>query len=134
MTANHAVLDGGLYEVPCEVVLEGRDRDTCEGVIITCPTSFYDADVRVDALLSYEWLRQYDVDVRCRRRGLEFWRWRDPREGKNYEERWERVRAPVWVAGVDAAKIGGEGRCRGSRRQTRHEASGCVWEASGTPK
>ena len=57
VTANHAILDGGLYEVPCEVVLEGCDSDTCEPVTLKCPTSFYDADVRVDALLSYEWLR-----------------------------------------------------------------------------
>ena len=49
-----------------------------------CPTIFYDADIKVDAILSYQWLAKNKVNVRCERHGLEV---NDPR-------------GPMWVPGV----------------------------------
>ena len=51
---------------------DGRPRYRKWGALeVAFPTTFYDANIGVDAILSYDWLRQRDVDVRCRRHGLE---------------------------------------------------------------
>jgi len=91
VTANQELMDGGLVEVPCTLFMEGVDMDTGRQVWAECPITFYDANVGVDALLSYEWLRKEDIDVQCRNHGLLV----------NREE------GPIWVPGeVDPVRKG----------------------------
>ena len=85
VTANHGVMAGGLTEVPCELLMEGMDIDTGEKVSISKKMAFYDGDVGVDVLLSYEWMATMDVEVHCRRHGLMV--------NRIYPQ------GPVWVAG-----------------------------------
>ena len=44
--------------------------DTGEERTLLVPTSFYVADIGVDAILSYEWLAAYDFVVNPRRNAL----------------------------------------------------------------
>ena len=85
MTANHGVMAGGLTEVPCELVMEGMDIDTGERVPISKKMAFYDGDVGVDVLLSYDWMATMDIEVHCRRHGLLV--------NRPYPQ------SPVWLAG-----------------------------------
>ena len=111
VTASHAVLEGGTEEVPCDLIMAGVDVDTRQKAEVVCPIAFYDADIRADALLSYEWLRQHNVDVRCRRHGLEV----------------NQPGGPIWVAGLDskAPRIGTtRGVCRVSGQKRPYEPVG----------
>ena len=58
-------------EAPCDVISSGRDMETGCSNEESYPTVFYDANIGMDIILSYDWLRRADVDVRCRRHGLE---------------------------------------------------------------
>ena len=51
--------------------MEGVDIDTSKKRQVECQTSFYDADIGVDAILSYGWLVSNHIDVRCKNHGLE---------------------------------------------------------------
>ena len=84
LTANEGVLDGGLEEVPCDVVMWGKCCATNENFGVMCPCSLYDANINVDVILSYEWLGKMKMDVCCHRHGLEV-----QLEG-----------GPVWVSGI----------------------------------
>ena len=61
--ASHAIMPGGDMEVSCILTLTGRDHDTKERRDVEMPTSFYEADIGVEAILSYEWLAMYDFMV-----------------------------------------------------------------------
>ena len=84
ITASQAVMEGGLSEVACQLVVHGVDMDTRVVTQVACPTTFYDTSLGVDAILSYDWLRQNDVEIKCRRHGLMV----------NCSHR------PTWVAGI----------------------------------
>ena len=84
IVANQMTMDGGMMEMPCNLVLEGTDVDTSGERKVVCPSVLYDADTNVDVILSYEWLRQNYIDVRCRRHGLEV----------------QTPQGPVWIAGM----------------------------------
>ena len=61
--ASHAIMPGGDMEVSCILTLTGRDHDTKERRDVEIPTTFYEADIGVEAILSYEWLAMYDFMV-----------------------------------------------------------------------
>ena len=84
VTADQAVMEGGAREVPCEFLLHGADMDTGLTTQVVCHTRFYDANIGVDAILSYEWLRQADIEIRCRRHGLHV----------------NHAQGPVWIPGM----------------------------------
>ena len=83
ITASRAVMEGGSVEVACTMEMQGVDVDTGRRECLSCPTTFYDADMGVDAILSYEWLVKNGMDVRCRRHGLEA----------------KGTKGPIWIPG-----------------------------------
>ena len=96
VTANKEVMDGGLVDMGCVVLIPGVYVDTGVHGVVELPAVFYDAHIGVDALLSYEWLQRSDIEVKCRKHGL----WvNHPRE-------------PLWVPVVVERKRGG-GQPRG---------------------
>jgi hypothetical protein len=84
VTANEGILDGGLMEVPCDLIFWGVCLRTDRPVGVVCPCSLYDANINVDVILSYEWLGRMKMDVNCQRHGLMV----------------ARDLSPVWVSGV----------------------------------
>ena len=88
VAANKEVMVGGSMEAPCDVVLFGRDMETGLEEEQAYPTVFYDADIGMDVILSYDWLRRANVDVRCRRHGLEA----------------NRPQGTLWVPGVKLSR------------------------------
>ena len=77
-------MTGGLLEIPCRLIMEANDIDTCQQVCVVCPIVCYDAVIRVDMILSYEWLGQMNFDVSCRKHRLLL----------------NRNEGPVWIPGV----------------------------------
>ena len=69
VAANKERIQGGSMEAPCDVNLCGKDMETGFSDEESYPTVFYDANIGMDIILSYDWLRRADVDVRCRRHG-----------------------------------------------------------------
>ena len=82
--ANSSDMAGGLLELECHLLMNGADMDTGEVTEVMCPISCYDAAIRVDMILSYEWLGRMNFDVGCQRHGLLL----------------KRAEGPVWVPGV----------------------------------
>ena len=82
--ANQIVLEGGSHELACTMLFDGVDPDTGVGVQVEYHTVFYDAQIGVEAILSYEWLHKNNVDVQCRKHGLAL----------------NGPQGPVWVAGM----------------------------------
>jgi hypothetical protein len=70
VTADQAVMEGGSIELHCEFALQGMSVESGRATQVVCPTRFYDANIGVDVILSYEWMRRADIEVRCRRHGL----------------------------------------------------------------
>jgi len=68
--ANQATMHGGEHEVHSTITLTGMGVDTGEERTLLVTTSFYVADIGVDAILSYEWLATYDFVVNPRRNAL----------------------------------------------------------------
>ena len=64
ITANQAYMEGGGVDLQCMVEMEGTDVDTSIKKCVICPTRFYDADIGVDAILSYECCVEKHIDVR----------------------------------------------------------------------
>ena len=64
--ASHAIMPGGDREVSCLLTLSGLEHDTKEARVVQIPTTFYEADIGVEAILSYEWLAMYDFIVNPR--------------------------------------------------------------------
>ena len=85
LTADQGVMQGGRDEVVCDFVLWGTNMFTGRTTKVVCPGNFYDANINVDIILSYAWLRQMNIDIRCRRHGLIV----------------NHSLGPIWVAGVD---------------------------------
>ena len=96
VAANQAVLEGGWVEIECKAVLKGHDIDTGLEGEVECPTIFYDANISVDAILSYDWMAKNLVDVRCVRHGLEI----------------GGPRGPLWIPGVVYPPMGSAGNVR----------------------
>ena len=71
VTASREVLEGGKEEVPCNILFDGVDVDTRIHTEVKGPIVFYDANIGVDALLSYGWLQSCDIEVHCRKHGLQ---------------------------------------------------------------
>jgi hypothetical protein len=88
LTANEGVLDGGLQEVPCDLILWGICLRTEQPTGLVCPCSLYDANINVDVILSYEWLGRMKMDVCCHQHGLLV--------GRDL--------SPVWVGGLNFPK------------------------------
>lgn len=61
--ASHAIMPGGDKEVGCIISITGVERDTKEERTLEIPTTFYEAEIGVEAILSYEWLAMYDFLV-----------------------------------------------------------------------
>ena len=61
---------GGEKEVHCVITLVRMEVDTGEERILEVPTEFYEAEIGVDAILSYEWLAMYDFMVNPKRNAL----------------------------------------------------------------
>ena len=61
--ASHAIMPGGDRELHCTLTMHGIEHDTREPRILELPTTFYEADIGVEAILSYEWLAMYDFIV-----------------------------------------------------------------------
>ena len=85
LTADQGVMQGGLNEVSCDFVLWGTNMETGRTTKVVCPSSFYDANINVDIILSYAWLRHMDIDIRFCGHGLIV----------------NRSLGPIWVAAVD---------------------------------
>ena len=83
-TASKKIMEGGLTDLHCSMLMWGVDVDTCERALVERPVIFYDADLGTEALISYEWLQKNNVDVCCRRHGLQI----------------NGMGAPKWVSGV----------------------------------
>ena len=83
-TADQAIMEGGIMEVPGNLILRATDVDTKRTEQVKCPIILYDASTGVDIILSYEWLQRSNIDVRCKRHGLEV----------------SRPQGPLWVRGV----------------------------------
>lgn len=70
LTASGAVLEGGQYDVGCTLKLDGRTTDTKLPGCANFSTTFYEADIKIDAILSLKWLSTYNVDVRSLQHGI----------------------------------------------------------------
>ena len=70
VVANQSDMVGGLMEVECELQMKGSDVDTGESLVVACPIVCYDAVLRVDMILSYEWLGRMGLAVECQQHGL----------------------------------------------------------------
>ena len=68
--ASQAIMAGGEREVYCLLTLMGKEIDVGEDRTLEVPTIFYEADIGVDAILSYEWLAMYDFVVNPNRHAL----------------------------------------------------------------
>ena len=68
--ANKMALVGGDKEVSCILTFLGTEIDEGGERILEVPTTFYEADIGIDAILSYEWLATYDFLVNPRRHGI----------------------------------------------------------------
>ena len=62
-TASHELMPGGDKEVACKIVLTGIEHDTRAPRAVKVPTTLYEADIGVEAILSYEWLTTYNFLV-----------------------------------------------------------------------
>ena len=71
VAANQLEMEGGQVEFLCDLLIKCQDMDIGQPCIFECPTIFYNADIAVDAILSYEWLVKNKVDVKCNKHGLE---------------------------------------------------------------
>ena len=85
-TASQKLMEGGLTDVRATALLQTRDVDTGESTTVECDITFYDSNLGGEALLSYEWLRKNDINVCCRKHGLQI----------NLPE------GPKWMAGLRA--------------------------------
>ena len=63
VAADQGIMEGGLLELPCELLLQGTDVDTGRATQVACPITFYDAGIKVDTILLYEWFRQADIEI-----------------------------------------------------------------------
>ena len=70
VTADQAVMEGGTVELNCEFALQGMGVESGRATQVVCTTCFYDANIGIDVIMSYEWLRRAEIDVRCLRHGL----------------------------------------------------------------
>ena len=70
VTANKSVLAGGNKTVTTEMACKGERIRDGELKLLGFPTTLYEADIAVDAILSFKWLRDFNLDVRCGAYGL----------------------------------------------------------------
>jgi hypothetical protein len=63
-------LSGGDYEVRSALNINGRAVNTNTPVSVTFDTTFYEANIAVDAILSYKWLSTFNVDIRNQAHGI----------------------------------------------------------------
>ena len=63
-------MDGGETEVRCDLILRGIEVDTGMSTGVVCPSTFFEVDVNVDVILSYESLALMGIDIRCQQHGL----------------------------------------------------------------
>ena len=70
LTASGSVFEGGQYDVGCILKINGRTTDTKLPGCANFDTLFYEADIKIDAILSFKWLSTYNVDVRSLQHGI----------------------------------------------------------------
>ena len=54
-TASNDLLTGGDRELACHVVLDGIEHDSRATRRVRVPTTFYEAEIGPEAIVSYEW-------------------------------------------------------------------------------
>ena len=84
LAANKTVVPGGDRELECTLVFTGLDQDTKVATPVSIPSSFYDAEIGVDAIFAYEWMARSKIDIVPHRHGVVV----------------RRGEFPVWVPGV----------------------------------
>ena len=76
MTANGSVLPGGDKQVILALQAQGYKVYGAGEIgmmsqLLEFETSFHEADIHVDAILSFRWLAAYNLDVKCKDYGLQ---------------------------------------------------------------
>ena len=78
--ANERRLEGGEKEVTLILSIWALPKNSAEAVEFRIPTTFYVADIREPAILSYDWCRRKGIDILprahgliCRKEGVEYW-------------------------------------------------------------
>ena len=69
VTANGTQLGGGTKQTVQNLKTIGQSPH--EVVNLEFQTLFFEAEIACDAILSFKWLSQYNLDVLCRRHGLQ---------------------------------------------------------------
>ena len=70
--ADDSQLTGGNLCLKATGMIEGKDIDSKEPIEIHCPLHMYEANITVQAILSYKWLADQNFMVHPRRHGLFF--------------------------------------------------------------
>ena len=71
VAANGSILGGGDHQVSLELISCVKNVDDETRRFLKFPTTFYEADISVDALLSFSWLQDFDLDLRANAYGLQ---------------------------------------------------------------
>ena len=100
VAVNQAALEGGKVEFDCGVILRGTNTHTGLVADVECPTTFFDGNIGVDAILSYGWLAKNFVDVQCGRHGLMVNLTTPFLDNISLEDVNHFGGAPLWAAGV----------------------------------
>jgi hypothetical protein len=70
LTASGSILSGGDYEVRSALNINGRAVNTNTPASVNFDTTFYEANIAVDAILSYKWLSTFNVDISSQAHGI----------------------------------------------------------------
>ena len=71
VTTNGFVLHGGDRTTTLNLLCKSFAPESGEKICLQFPTKLYEAEIRVDIILSFEWLVTFDINVKSREYGLE---------------------------------------------------------------
>ena len=72
VTANGSLLGGGSKQTRFNLMVKANPISHIgEPKILVFPTTFVEANIQVDVILSFKWLVEFDLDIKCRDYGLQ---------------------------------------------------------------
>ena len=70
ITASSQGLEGGQYEVGCELIIDGIDQSTLLPAAAVTSITWYEGDIVADAIVSFAWLAGWNIDVHSQGNGI----------------------------------------------------------------